>query len=108
MSNETEVLWLDEHGVVSLEELAQCSGLGRDELLELVHGGAIVARDVGGASYVFSTRVIGVARTASRLRDELELDTAGLSVALQLLERVRMLEQEISRLRALAPREPGS
>src|SRR3569832_2745198 len=105
MITETEVLWLDEQRVVSLEELVQCSGLARDELLELVHGGVIPAREVRGASYTFSARIIGVARTASRLRTELELDTAGLGVALRLLERVQDLEGEIARLRALLPRD---
>jgi hypothetical protein len=97
------VLWLDEHRVVSLEEVVQCSGLGREELLELVQGGAIPVREMRGPSYTFSARVIGVARTASRLRDELELDTTGLGVALRLLERVRALEEEIARLRAIHP-----
>jgi chaperone modulatory protein CbpM len=102
--NESEVLWLDEHRVVSLTELVEVSGLTQEELLELVHCGAIPARETSGATFVFSAQVISVARTASRLRDELELDTAGLSVALRLLERVRVLEQEIVRLRALLPR----
>jgi hypothetical protein len=101
---ETEVLWLDEHRVVSLDELVEYSGLGRDELLELVRGGAIPAREARGASYTFSAQVISVARTACRLRDELELDIAGLGVALRLLERVRTLEEEITRLRAILPR----
>jgi chaperone modulatory protein CbpM len=104
MSIEAEVLWLDEHRVVSLEELVECSGLTRAELLELVQGGAIPFREVHGTSYTFSARVIHVARTAGRLRDELELDMAGLGVALQLLERVRGLEEEITRLRAMLPR----
>jgi hypothetical protein len=52
----------------------------------------------------FSAQVVSVARTASRLRDELELDMAGLGVALRLLDRVRGLEDEIARLRALLPR----
>ena len=71
------------------------SGLSREELLELVHGGAIPVREMRGANYMFSARVISVARTASRLRDELELDMAGLGVALRLLDRVRGLEEEI-------------
>jgi hypothetical protein len=54
--------------------------------------------------YTFSARMITVARTASRLRDDLELDTRALSVALKLLERVRDLETEIARLRAQLPR----
>ena len=48
--------------------------------------------------------MITVARTACRLRDDFELDTRGLAVALRLLERVRALEEEIARLRAAAAR----
>jgi chaperone modulatory protein CbpM len=103
MKPETEAVWLDEQRVVSLGELVEVSGLTSDELLELVHGGAIPAREQAGV-YVFSARVISVARTACRLRDELELDMTGLGVALRLLDRVRGLEQEIARLRALLPR----
>jgi len=102
---DTEVLWLDEHRVVSLTEMVEVSGLTREELIELVHGGAIPAREIRGATYTFSAQVIGVARTACRLRDELELDIAGLGVALRLLDRVRKLEGEITRLRAMLPRQ---
>ena len=80
------------------------SGLTREELIELVQGGAIPVHEVHGTHYTFSARVISVARTACRLRDELELDIAGLGVALRLLDRVRGLEEEIARLRALLPR----
>jgi uncharacterized small protein (DUF1192 family) len=54
--------------------------------------------------YTFRARVVPGARTAGRLRTELELDMAGLGVALRLLERVGDLEEEIARLRALLPR----
>jgi chaperone modulatory protein CbpM len=104
MTFETEVLWLDERRVVSLEELVEISGLTADELLELVAGGAIPLHSAPGEAYAFSARVVTVARTAGRLRDELELDMSGLAVALRLLERVRGLEEEIARLRALLPR----
>jgi len=104
MSHESEVLWLDEHRVVSLAELVEMSGLSQEEVLELVHGGAIPVREMRGTVCTFSSHVVTVARTASRLRDELELDLAGLGVALRLLDRVRGLEQEIVRLRALLPR----
>lgn len=102
---ETEALWLDEQRVVSFNELLEISGLAREELLELVRGGAIPARESQGASYTFNATVISVARTAGRLRDELELDMAGLGVALRLLDRVRALQEENARLRALLPRD---
>ena len=100
MTIETEVLWLDEHRVVSLHELVEFSGLRETELLELVHSGALPVRDEPGGGMAFSARVVTMARTACRLRDDFELDTRGLAVALRLLERVRDLEGEIARLRA--------
>jgi chaperone modulatory protein CbpM len=99
-----EVLWLDEHRMVSQAELIEVSGLTEAELLELVSAGAIPVLETRGAAYYFSARVVTVARTACRLRDDLELDTHGLGVALRLLERVARLENEIARLRAQAPR----
>jgi chaperone modulatory protein CbpM len=99
-----EVVWLDEQRVVSLAELSEVSGLGETELLELVEAGVIQGRESGGG-YAFSARVVTVARTACRLRDDFELEGPGLGVALKLLERVRDLEREIARLRA---RTPGS
>ncbi len=104
MTTEVDVLWLDEHRVVSLEELVDLSGLTEGELVELVHQELIPLRSAPGQSWVFSARVITVARQACRLRDELELDMSGLAVALRLLERVRGLEDEIALLRALLPR----
>jgi chaperone modulatory protein CbpM len=103
VSIETEVLWLDEHRAVSLRELIEISGLRETELLELVHSGALPASDALAGEYSFSARVVTVARTACRLRDDFELDTRGLGVALKLLERVRDLEEEIARLRAQMP-----
>ena len=104
MNIEADVLWLDEHRVISLHELIEMSGLRETELLELVQSGAIPALGEVDAGYRFSARVVTVARTACRLRDDFELDTRGLAVALRLLERVRDLEEEIGRLRAELPR----
>ena len=108
MTQEIEALSLDEHRVVSLTELIEFSGLRETELLDLVQSGALPVREATGAhtnvSYSFSARVVTLARTACRLRDDFELDTRGLGVALRLLERVRGLEEEIALLRAQMPR----
>jgi chaperone modulatory protein CbpM len=104
MTIETEVVWLDEHRMVSLTELVEVSGLHEHELMELVSTGALPARDAPGGGLAFSARVVTMARTACRLRDDFELDTRGLAVALRLLERVRDLEGEVARLRAQLPR----
>jgi chaperone modulatory protein CbpM len=101
---EPDVVWLDERRVISLAELVQVSGLSERELLELVSAGAIPTREPGGPAYLFSASVVTVARTACRLRDDFELDTHALGLALKLLERVEDLETEIARLRAQMPR----
>ena len=104
MTFDSDVMWLDEHRLVSLAELVEVSGLTEAELLELVQEGVIPVREHSGGNVVFSARMVTVARTACRLRDDFELDTRGLGLALKLLERVRDLETEIVRLKAQLPR----
>ena len=99
----TELVWLDEHTECSLAELAVQSHLSEAELLELVECGAIPASAPGGASAAFSGRAVVAARTASRLRDDFELDVHGIALALSLLRRVRDLEEELSELRGRTP-----
>ena len=53
-----EVLWLDEHRVVSLAELVEVSGLSEAELLELVQVGVIPVREARGATV--TTRALKV------------------------------------------------
>ena len=100
----TETLWLDERGTVTLVELAECSGLTESELRELVDMGALEPLDTSAAQLSFGSRCIVAARAAGRLRDDFELNTSGLAVALSLLERVHELESEVQRMRARLPR----
>ena len=99
----TETVWLDERGSVTLVELAECSGLTESELRELVDMGALEPLDAEATQWSFGARCIVAARAACRLRDDFELDTSGVAVALSLLERVRELEGELQRLRARLP-----
>jgi chaperone modulatory protein CbpM len=104
MTIDSEVLWLDEQRLVSLTELVEFSGLRETELLDLVQTGVLPAREAPGGELEFTARVVTLARTACRLRDDFDLDAPGLGVALRLLERVRNLECELARLRAQLPR----
>jgi chaperone modulatory protein CbpM len=98
-----EAVWLNDIALCSLDELAEFSGLSHDELAELVAIGAIEPDRDSAPAYVFRAQTIVLARTARRLRDDFELDTRGVGLALKLLERVRDLEEEIARLRAQTP-----
>jgi chaperone modulatory protein CbpM len=101
----TELVWMDEHRELTLAELAELSGLSEAELHELEDCGAIVPvnPDADAAAQTFSADYLVLARTACRLRNDFELDTQGLAVALALLDRVRSLETELRDLRAQLP-----
>jgi chaperone modulatory protein CbpM len=99
----TEVYWLDEHPWLSLVELAELSGLSAAELQGLADFGAIVAVDLAAEPLQFRADCLPLTRAAGRLRQDFELDIAGLAVALALLDRVHELETQVRRLNARMP-----
>ena len=103
-ANLTEAVWLDEHGIVTLVELAECSGFTESELRDLVELGALNPLEAEAPDLRFDARCIVSARMACRLRSDFELDAHGLALALSLLERVQDLEAEVCRLQANLPR----
>lgn len=104
----TEALWLDEHHEFSLTELAELSGLSTAELQHLIDCEALlpVADEpvAGAAEARFGAHCLALARTASRLRTDFDLDENGLTLTLRLLDRIRELEAELRDLRAQLPR----
>lgn len=87
----TEVTWT---------QLVSASGLPEVDMRELVRYGALIPRDPDAPVWTFEARWLVVARTASRLRHDFELDAHGLSVVLSYVERIDALEAELRRLRA--------
>jgi chaperone modulatory protein CbpM len=100
----TEVLWLDEHAELSLAELADFARLTEAELLELVACGVIAPLARAGPAPAFAAACVAAARTASRLREDFDLDAQGVALALVLLDRIRGLEARIRDLEAQLPR----
>lgn len=99
----TDVVWLDEQHEVSIEELAQLSGLTIAELEQLIDYGALVPAQPERKPQVFHSGYIVSVKTAGRLRDAFELDTSALSLALQLLERIHRLEDRLRKTEAALP-----
>ena len=94
------VLWLDATQPVSVHDLVELSGLVEEEVCELVFAGALVPSNYPQVPWSFSGDCVVTVRKASRLRDDLELDGHALALTLRLLEQVRALEAELSKLRA--------
>jgi hypothetical protein len=94
-----EVLWLHASRRVSLVELADVCGLPQDVLEELVAFGAL--RPVAAAPEErFAADCVSRLRAAARLRNDLELETPALALALAFLERIQSLEAEVRSLDA--------
>ncbi|HET7764669.1 MAG TPA: chaperone modulator CbpM [Burkholderiales bacterium] len=95
--------WLHERYELTLAELCELSGLSESELRVLVDFGAIAPADPDAREWTFSSDRLIVARSASRLRKDFDLDPQGLALAVALLERVRDLEEQLRDLRARLP-----
>ncbi|MEO8753403.1 MAG: chaperone modulator CbpM [Casimicrobiaceae bacterium] len=91
---------LDSFTEITWTQLLSASGLPEGELRELVHYGALVPRNPDAPAWTFEARWLVVARTASRLRHDFELDPHGVSVVLSYVERIEQLEAEVRKLRA--------
>ena len=99
-----EVLMIEEHGELSLAELAELSRLSPAELLELVDYEVLAPIDPYAPQLYFAAQAILTARTACRLRDDFELDAPGVALALALLDRIGDLEAQVRELMAHVPR----
>lgn len=99
----TDAVWLDEREVFSFEELAELSGLAPALLHQLIELDVLCPADPLAREPTFTAECLALARAASRLRADFDLDVGGLAVAITLLERVSDLEAEVRALHAQLP-----
>ena len=95
-----EALRLDEHSQVSFSQLLVLSGLSDHDLRELVDHGALTPIDPNAGSWMFTSYCVVVARKASRLSRDFELDAHAVSILLGFVEKIEALESELHALRA--------
>lgn len=99
----TEVLWLEAHPDIPLAELAELSGLSTQELAMLTDYGVLQPVDAAAEQPSYRAGCVVTARTAFRLRRDMELNTEGLALVMQLLEQVQDLEAQLNDLKAKLP-----
>ena len=97
------VLWLHHSQRVSINDLVELSGLTETDVHELVECGTLIPLDADEIPWSFSADCVVTVRKASRLRDDLELDSHALAIALNLLKQIESLEIELAQLRARQP-----
>lgn len=82
----------------SLTEVCERTALSRDVIRELVDLG-LVTPNGKGDDWHFPDPALARLQRANRLRRELELDWAGVAVALDLMEEVQQLRSEVDALK---------
>lgn len=91
-----DALWLGEVEVCTIEHLAEVSGLSLEEVEDLAVSGVIWPADAAAQPRCFHLLHVVTVRQARRLRDDFELDSNGVALAMTLLRRVKVLEQALS------------
>ena len=105
----TEAQWLHEQAEISIEQLAELTGLSSELLRELVDYGALVPINVQtpvntqSSQWTFAADCVVAVRSARRLHDDFDLDANALSVALTLIERIHGLEAQLREMRSQVP-----
>lgn len=94
---------LDEHTELSLIDLCGACSSSEDWIIELVDEGALEPvnlQDIGDQhmQWVFTVDSLEKVRTAKRLQRDLDINLAGVALALSLLERIETLEARLRRL----------
>ena len=98
MAERDDDLWMHARREISIVELADCAGLSEAEVRELVEFGALSPSDA--TRWTFSSTCVARVRSAARLRQDLELDTAAFALVVTFLERIDELEGRVKALSA--------
>ena len=94
----SEIVWLDHHHEVSIDELVELSGFSQEELRQLVDSGALVPINPDEVCWSFSAHSVVSIRTLSRLKQDFELESNAFALTLVFLERIRALELKVQEL----------
>ncbi len=89
---------LDESASLSLEDLSRACGVERMVLVEMVQEGLLEPLDMQLLPWRFPGEALSRARTALRLRRDLEVNFAGTAMILDLLDEIEQLETRLRRL----------
>lgn len=84
----------EEHAVLSLDDLSRLCSVERTYIVELVEEGVLHVMEVG-AEWRFHGAALRRARTAVRLQRDLEINLPGVALALQLMEELDRLRNDL-------------
>jgi chaperone modulatory protein CbpM len=89
----------EEYAILNVDELSRLCAVDRTFIIELVEEGVLNVIEVDAAEWRFEGAALRRARTALRLQRDLEINLPGVALALQLMEQLDRLRNELKVLR---------
>ncbi|UVE17254.1 chaperone modulatory protein CbpM [Pseudomonas sp. LS44] len=83
----------------NLQEFCQCAELSTDYVYEIVEHGIVEPRGRLPEEWLFDAAALAIAKRAARMRRDLDIEWAGIALALNLLDELEQLRAENRRLR---------
>ena len=92
---------LDEEGILSFADLCRYCSLPAEQMLTMIEHGIIEPQPLASSSARWQFASISLVRvqTVKRLQRDLGVNTAGAALALELLDEVKTLRQQLAALR---------
>ena len=89
----------DRSYLLTLTEVTHCVHLSTATVITIVEHGIVEPRGQSPRDWQFEPQMLAVLRRATRMRQDLELDWAGIALALSLVDQLQQLRDDNQRLR---------
>ena len=93
---------VDDHTSLSFVEVCQHYDITEEALIELIEYGLFSENQTTIKSIQFDAAKLARIQAATRLRQDLDINTPGVILALELLDQIEQLQQEINILQRLS------
>jgi chaperone modulatory protein CbpM len=85
----------EEYAILSVRDLSRICAVDERHILELVHEGVLNVVDTDSPEWRFTGAALRRARLALRLERDLEINLAGVALALELIEEIEQLRRRV-------------
>ncbi len=96
-------IFIDEEQTITLADLCRSSALSAERVFDMIEYGIIepLQRDAVSSRWTFSAECVPRLQTVQRLQRDLDVNLAGAALALDLLDEVKSLRQQVLALRRI-------
>jgi chaperone modulatory protein CbpM len=85
----------EEYAILSIQDLSRMCAVDERHIVQLVEEGVLSVVDADKAEWHFTGTALRRARLALRLEQDLEINLAGVALALELMEEIEQLRRQM-------------